>query len=123
MSEQDEFQEIGPRVAGREAVPCITVGFGKDSTGWARVSRMAMAALALTRQRHVSIAVSKSGVVRIRPTDESGSYVPKMGLDGSIPRIASYCKQYGYRDGFYPVEVRDGALYFQLERIVQEDAA
>lgn len=124
----DEFQEIGPRTRnGRTAEFNITIKCVHDKHGFyvskSLLTMRAVRALALGRDRFISIAITPSGRVRIRPAVEVTTETARIGLEGSVPRIASYCRERGYRDGVYPVEVRDGALYFQLERIEQEDAA
>lgn len=121
----DEFQEIGPRTrSGRTAEFNITIKCVHDKHGFyvsrSLLTMRAVRALALGRERFISIAITPGGRVRIRPATEITAETARIGLEGGVPRIASYCRERGYREGVYPVEVRDGALYFQLVRVVSE---
>lgn len=104
------FFDIAPMPKGHTpSTYHVTIG-----ESMAYVSKLSRAAIG--NPGHVRLAITADGLVRIKPVSQVTEMTIPMDPSGQMARLSSYCRYHGYRLGRYPVEVRDGALYVQLEK-------
>lgn len=75
----------------------------------------ALAHAAIGDSKWVTLESSSKLMVKITPCDEGNRHAISVDPSHQLGRLSAFVRDKKCRYGRYPVEVRDGSLYFQLE--------